>query len=388
MVVQRRDPEAAVRLTYGEAAKRDLGLCCPVSTHDPRLLAAIPDEVLERDYGCGDPTRHVREGETVLDLGSGAGKAVFLVSQIVGPAGRVIGVDMNDDMLSLARRSAQAFVRNVGHDNVSFRKARIQDLALDLDLVDRELAARPVRSADDLARVEARCDELRQRAPAVEDGSVDVVISDCVLNLVRPEEKRRLFTEIHRVLKRGGRAVISDIVSDEDVPLHLQQNPELWTGCISGAMREDRFVRAFEDAGLYGVQVVERQEKPWRTVEGVEFRSVTVIAYKGKEGACLDAKQAVVYRGPFREVTDDDGHVLRRGERVAVCSKTFELYGREPYRAHFDLVAPRVPVSLGEIRPFPCGVGTLLRDPRETKGEGYLETTEAGQLCVPGSGCC
>ncbi len=105
------------------------------------------------------------------------------------------------------------------------------------------------------------------------DDSVDVVISNCVLNLVRPEDKRTIVREIFRVLKRGGRAVISDIVSDEDIPLHLQQDAELWSGCISGAFREDLFLDAFENADFYGIQILDRQEKPWRTVEGIEFRS-------------------------------------------------------------------------------------------------------------------
>src|SRR5205807_1329924 len=103
-------------------------------------------------------------------------------------------------------------------------------------------------------------------------------------------------------LRRGGRAVISDIVSDEDVPAHLQNNPELWTGCISGAWREDEFLRGFEDAGFYAISILERQREPWRVVEGIEFRSVTVAAYKGKEGACWDHKQAVIYKGPFKKV--------------------------------------------------------------------------------------
>jgi SAM-dependent methyltransferase len=381
------DPETAVQEVYGEAATRDLGLCCP-ATYDPKLLAAIPPEVLERDYGCGDPTRYVQPGETVLDLGSGAGKSVFLVSQIVGATGRAIGVDMNDEMLAVARRAARTFARTVGYDNVSFRKGRIQDLALDLELVDADLVRRPVRSARDLATLDERLGALRQRAPLVADGAVDVVISDCVLNLVRQDDKAALFREIHRVLRRGGRAVISDIVSDEDVPLRLQQDPELWTGCISGAMREDRFLAAFEEAGLYGMTVLERAERPWRVVDGIELRSLTVVAYRGKEGACLDHKQAVVYKGPFREVRDDDGHLLRRGARVAVCAKTFAIYSRPPYREHFDLVAPRVPVPEEEVRPFPCGADLLLRDPRETKGEGYIETTAAAPVCQPGRGCC
>jgi len=100
--------------------------------------------------------------------------------------------------------------------------------------------------------------------------------------------------------------VISDIVSDEDVPERLQNDPALWSGCISGAMREDRFLQAFVDAGLYGAQVAAYQTEPWAVVEGIEFRSVTVVAHKGKEGPCLERHQAVVYRGPFKEVVDDD----------------------------------------------------------------------------------
>jgi SAM-dependent methyltransferase len=144
-----------------------------------------------------------------------------------------------------------------------------------------------------------------------------VVVSNCVLNLVKPQDKQKLFSEIFRVLRRGGRTVISDIVSDEDVPENLKADPNLWSGCISGAFREDLFLEAFEQAGFYGTRILERQQDPWRTVEGIEFRSVTVVAYKGKEGPCLDQKHAVVYRGPFRHVEDDDGHILKRGIRAA-----------------------------------------------------------------------
>ena len=380
------DVERGVLETYAAAARAPAGLCCP-STNDPKLLAAVPVEVLERDYGCGDPTRHVRAGETVLDLGSGAGKACYLIAQIVGPEGRVVGVDMNDEMLTLSRRNLPGFAGRTGLSNVEFRKGRIQDLALDLEALDRHLATRPVVTSADLPRLEAESARLRAESPLVADASVDVVVSDCVLNLVRPEDKEKLFREIHRVLRRGGRAVVSDIVSDEDVPEHLRRDPELWSGCISGAMREDRFVEAFEAAGLYGVEIVERQDEPWRTVEGIEFRSVTVVAYRGKEGPCRDRKQAVVYKGPFREVTDDDGHVLRRGVRVAVCEKTFGIYSKAPYAGHFAFVEPLLPVPPEEARPFPCGAGMLLRDPRETKGGGHALTTEAASACAGGS-CC
>jgi arsenite methyltransferase len=104
--VQELDIESAVQARYsGAALAREPELCCPVS-YAPALLAALPEEVLARDYGCGDPSRHVWPGETVLDLGSGTGKICFIASQVVGPSGRVIGVDMNDDMLDLARRNA------------------------------------------------------------------------------------------------------------------------------------------------------------------------------------------------------------------------------------------------------------------------------------------
>ncbi|MHB8416817.1 MAG: methyltransferase domain-containing protein [Myxococcales bacterium] len=388
-VQQTLDVEAAVKERYSGAARAaEADLCCPVS-YDARLLAAIPAEVLERDYGCGNPSGYLSSGETVLDLGSGGGKICFIASQVVGPSGRVIGVDMNDEMLALARRSAPEVARRVGYANVSFGKGRIQDLALDLDEAERRLRDRPLRTMEELSAFEAELARLRREKPLVADGSVDVVVSSCVLNLVAPADKRQLFRELHRVLRRGGRAVISDIVSDEDVPERLQRDPALWSGCISGALREDRFLEAFEEAGFYGIALAERGEAPWRTVEGLELRSVTVVAYKGKEGPCLDQKHAVVYRGPFREVVDDDGHVLRRGARTAVCEKTYRLYSGAPYREHFERVPPRVLVPLEEAPPFPCGKGAVIRDPRETKGEGYRETTEApAACCAPQSGCC
>ncbi len=382
----------AVRQRYSEGAQAvQPELCCPIS-YDPNLLEAIPQEVIDRDYGCGDPAQHIRPGETVLDLGSGSGKVCFIAAQIVGPEGRVIGVDMTDDMLALARRNAPEVARRIGYANVEFRKAAIQDLALNLEEVDQFLNTNPVRSAEELRQFEALLDDLRRSSPAVGDESVDVVVSNCVLNLVNPQEKQRLFREIHRVLRPGGRAVISDIISDEDVPEHLQHDPELWSGCISGALREDLFLREFEEAGFYGISVLDRDAAPWRTVEGIEFRSMTVVAYKGKEGPCWDQKQAVIYRGPFRQVEDDDGHVLRRGVRTAVCEKTFRIYSREPYHSHFELVPPRVEVPLEEAPPFPCSNGALIRHPRETKGQEYQATTEVrASACIPGNGngsCC
>jgi len=379
--------EAAVKSRYAAAARApEAALCCPVE-YNRDLLRVIPGEVIEKDYGCGDPSRWLKPGETVLDLGSGTGKICFLAAQVVGPSGRVIGVDMTDDMLEVARRNAPIVAERLGYANVEFRKGRIQDLALCLDALDTELRRHPIADANAFLRAQELAAELRVRQPLVTDESVDVVVSNCVLNLVEARAKRDLFAEIFRVLRRGGRAVISDIVCDEDVPEALQHDPALWSGCISGALREDAFLGAFEDAGFYGIRLLRREAQPWQTVQGIEFRSVTVEAFKGKQGSCFEHNQAVIYRGPFREVLDDDGHRLRRGDRVAVCDKTFQLYHKAPYAEHFEFIEPRVPVAAEAAKPFACGTASRLRHPRETKGLDYDATTGAAQCC-DGGNCC
>ncbi len=381
------NPEEAVRERYTRGAHEvEPALCCPVS-YDLKYLDVIPAEILERDYGCGDPTPYLRPGETVLDLGAGGGKVCYIAAQIVGPDGYVIGVDCNQEMLALARRHQAAVAQRLGYANIDFRCGLIQDLRLDLDLLAAELARRPVSDQQGWLGLRTLEERLRRESPLVADESVDCVVSNCVLNLVRPEDRRQLFAEIFRVLRRGGRAVVSDIVADEDVPEHLQRDPELWSGCISGAHREDLLLKAFEGAGFHGMELVKRQREPWRTVEGIEFRSVTVRAYKGKQGPCLERKQALIYRGPFKKVEDDDGHVFFRGERMAVCDKTFHLLQREPYSGVFEPVEPLEEVALEEAAPFDCR-RSARRDPRETKGQDYDATTEANSPCCPPGSCC
>ncbi len=381
------DVESAVRDRYSGAARaRESALCCPVE-YDPRHLEAIPDEIIERDYGCGDPSSHLREGETVLDLGSGAGKICYIASQVVGPRGAVIGVDMNDDMLALARSCRLQVAERIGWDNVTFRKGRIQDLALDLDRVEGWLAEHPVRDALGLVALEREMARLRQEEPMIPSESVDAVVSNCVLNLVAEADKKAMFREIFRVLGRGGRAIISDIVSDEPVPEHLKRDPELWSGCISGALTEGGFLDAFLEAGFYGVEILGRQSRPWRTVEGIEFRSVTVAAYRGKEGPCLETNKAAVYRGPWRRVEDDDGHVFERGVPTAVCEKTFRILMSEPYVGRLEPVLPVEEIALDGAAPFDCS-RTAPRHPRESKGLNYdLTTDPTGAACDP-EGCC
>ncbi len=380
--------ESAVKERYAAGAKaQEAALCCPVD-YDTKYLEIIPDEVIERDYGCGDPSKYVKPGETVLDLGSGTGKICFIASQVVGPEGRVIGIDMTDDMLAVARENAPIVAERVGYENVEFRKGRIQDLALDLELLEQKLREKPISDANSFLASQEFADELRLKQPLVENESVDVVVSNCVLNLVGNGDRKQLFSELYRVLNRDGRVVISDIVSDEDVPRELQNDPELWSGCISGAFREDAFLQAFEDAGFHGVRILNYDHEPWQIVRGIEFRSMTVEAFKGKEGPCIERNQAVVYRGPFKAVVDDDGHLMERGKRYAVCEKTFKLYAREPYSESFEFIEPREEVPIEEAQPFDCSK-TELRSPRVTKGEGYDETSAAaGDCCGESSSCC
>ncbi len=273
--------ENVVGSRYSVAAQERVeALCCPIE-YDRQYLKVIPQEILDRDYGCGDPSQHLRSGETVLDLGSGGGKICFIASQVVGPSGKVIGVDMNDEMLALARKHQRAVGDAVGYHNVEFRKGRIQDLALDIDRFDAELKAPPIDNADGHLAAERLAETLRARHPLVASDCIDVVVSNCVLNLVDPHSKSQLFREIFRVLKVGGRAVISDIVSSAEVPVELQNDPELWSGCISGALTGEVFLKAFKDAGFSCVDVLKRDSAPWRTVSGIDFRSMTVEAVKG-----------------------------------------------------------------------------------------------------------
>ena len=381
--------ESSVLARYARGAEAvEPALCCPTDGYDPQYLKVIPQEILDKDYGCGDPSRHVGEGETVLDLGSGAGKICYILAQKVGPSGRVIGVDFNDAMLRLARKHQPRVAEAVGYANVAFEKARIQDLALNLEVVDDWLKNNPIADSGQWSRFQDYCDRLRAECPLIENDSIDVIVSNCVLNLVRAEEKRKLFAEMFRVLKRGGRAVISDIICDEEPTQRIKDDPDLWSGCIAGAFHEDRFLAMFEEAGFYGVEILSRGDEPWQTIDGVEFRSMTVRAYKGKQGPCLERNQAVIYKGPWKQVRDDDGHVYHRGQRMAVCDKTYRLLTDPagPYAGQVVGVEPREPVAMEDARPFDCK-GSALRDPRVTKGVDYDATTASGNTCTDGS-CC
>jgi arsenite methyltransferase len=361
-------------------------LCCPTDDYESQYLRLLPREIIEKDYGCGNPSKWARPGDVVVDLGSGAGKACYILSQKVGPDGQVIGVDFNDAMLRLSRGYLHEMAQKIGCGNVRFAKGKIQDLALDLEAAQQFLDAHPVRTIEDLHAFEAECQRLRREQPMIPSASVDLVVSNCVLNLVRPADKQQLFSEIFRVLNRGGRAVISDIVCDEDPTPAILQDPALWSGCISGAFREDMLPRMFEEAGFHGIEILARQDEPWRVIDGIEFRPMTIRAFKGKHGPCLERNQAVIYKGPWKCVCDDDGHTYHRGQRMAVCDKTFRLLtdAHGPYAGQLIGLEPANGVPIDQARPFNCSVDAV-RDPRATKA---AATTSC---CLPSNSdgkCC
>ena len=362
---------------YSEGAQeRQAELCCPVE-YDSELLTILPQEIIDKDYGCGDPSRYVREGDIVLDLGSGGGKICYMAAQLVGEHGKVIGIDMNDDMLALARKYQKEMAEKIGGERVEFYKGHIQDLALDLHAMEEYLQQNPVNDINDLDRLHHWQQQQRKERPLIADNSVDLVISNCVLNLVDDQQKQQLLKEIYRVLKPGGRVAISDIVSDEAVPPHLKQDGELWSGCISGAFQEEEFIHAFRDTGFLAVAYDKWDARPWRVVENIEFRSVTLTAVKGTGEPCLDYGHAVIYRGPHAEVRDDEGHIYPRGVRIAVCQRSYELLTGGTYGEDFIGIPP---ASMREPLTFCAPAGTR-RPPGESKGASHSSGDKD-------SGCC
>ena len=373
--------EHSVLDRYSEGAEeRQPDLCCPVD-YDASLLKVLPQEIIEKDYGCGDPSRYVREGDIVLDLGAGSGKICYMAAQLVGEQGKVIGIDMNDDMLALARKYQAEMTEKLGGDKVEFIKGLIQDLAVDLDAVDKHLSQHPINDAESLLRHQTWQQQQSQQSPLIEDNSIDLVVSNCVLNLVHDNEKTKMIDEIFRVTKPGGRVAISDIVSDEYVPQHLKDDTTLWSGCISGALQEQEMLDAFVNAGFVAVGYDKWENEPWQVVENIEFRSVTITATKPKDEPCLDVGHAVIYRGPYSEVYDDEGHVYPRGQRIATCARSFELMTHGVYGDDFIGITPKI---LKEAISWCAPAGTV-RPASETKGGTH---SGANECCDNESACC
>ena len=291
---------AEVRQFYGHAAEEPQAeLCCPVRP-DAEDLAHIPPEVVERFYGCGSPVSAAspQKGETLVDLGSGAGIDCFIAARRVGSGGRVFGIDMTDQMLTVARESQPRVAAALGYDNVEFHKGILEQIPL-------------------------------------EGASADIVTSNCVINL--SPDKPAVFREIWRVLRDGGRTVIADIVADGEVPPPMRADGQLWGECISGALSEDGLLAALERAGFYGISVLKKTF--WREVEGTRFYSVTVRGFKfEKKAGCRYIGQYAVYLGPMKSVTDEEGHLFPRGIPVEVCSDTATKLAAAPYASAFAVI--------------------------------------------------
>jgi SAM-dependent methyltransferase len=220
-IVQQRYGEAARRARSGEAATCGCGTsaCCdadPITSnlYDPAQAGSVPAEAVLASLGCGNPTAlaELKPGEVVLDLGSGGGIDVLLSARRVGPAGKAYGLDMTDDMLALAREN-QA---KSGLTNVEFLRGEIERIPLP-------------------------------------DSSVDVIISNCVINL--SADKDQVLAEAFRVLKPGGRFAVSDVVVRGDVPAAVRESMQLWVGCIAGALRDDDYAASLSAAGFQNIEI-------------------------------------------------------------------------------------------------------------------------------------
>jgi arsenite methyltransferase len=218
---ENKDIRDMVQKAYGTVARERAGCGCGPKRCCGGPAAPTDETMLQADLGlsCGDPVEYAQPGpgEVVVDLGSGAGRDAFIAAREVGPGGRVIGVDMTDDMLALARANAVRFAAASGLANVEFRKGFIEEL--------------PVR-----------------------DGEADVVISNCVINL--SPDKPRVFREVHRILKPGGRMVVSDIVLNRELPPELKENDALYAGCVAGALQRQDYLGAIAAAGFRQVRVL------------------------------------------------------------------------------------------------------------------------------------
>ncbi len=276
---------AQIRDYYSEAAREPKTEICQPVAIDQGHLAHIPEEVIARSYGCGSPvfSADLKSGERLLDLGSGAGMEAFIASRLVGPSGAVVGIDMTADMLRFATDARRSVAGRLGYDNVSFLRGLLEQLP-------------------------------------VESDSVDAVISNCVINL--SPEKLKVFSEIRRVLRPGGRAVISDLVSQSPLPPEIRFNPRLKGECIAGALTEKKLLATLAKLGFVGIEIL--QKNAWRTVDEINFDTVTVRAHKPRAGA----PTVYEYPGPFRSVTLDSGQELVRGVPTEVRSDLIpRVYG-------------------------------------------------------------
>ena len=297
----------SVSRRYAKAVTNGEQLCCPTGYNHEDLGQFIPEPVLRVSYGCGTPVglSTVLPGEVVLDIGSGGGIDCFEASRKVGAQGRVIGVDMTDEMLALARTHAPAVAKNLGYptSNVDFRKG----------------------FAD---------------AMPVEDNQVDLIISNCVINLA--PDKVKVFQEMFRVLRPGGRFTISDVVADQPIPNYLMYDKAKWGDCLSGALTIKDYWGGLRGAGFKGLHQI--TVIPWRIIDGIHFVSITLTGYKPASLSSIPAPAFATLTGPFSQVVDELNTTYYRGKPQSVDERTASLLALAPYKDRF--IVTEQPVSL------------------------------------------
>ena len=275
-----KDGHSSVRAFYGAAALEANQQIVNPFGPDTGLTSFIPKEATRKSYGCGSPVTDAapKSHETVVDLGSGSGVECFLAAAAVGPTGQVVGIDMTDDMLELARTAKQPVVEELGYDNLTFRQGFLEDIPLDNDFA-------------------------------------DVVISNCVINL--SPDKRQTYLEIFRILKPGGRLVISDVVTDMPVPAFIKNDKTYRGECLGGAMQQDDLVAMLEDCGFEDIFLHRRY--PYRQIGETAFYSLT---YEARKQALTTATMVnACYRGPLPRLTLQHGICMDRGRIMQIPSQ-------------------------------------------------------------------
>ncbi len=313
----------SVRHYYGEVLQSSNDLktsaCCSIDampSYLKALLAGLHPEVLERFYGCGSPLPPALHGKTVLDLGCGSGRDCYLLSKLVGPNGRVIGVDMTPEQLDVAQRHLQWHAERFGFANVEFLHGHIENLA-EIGIV---------------------------------DNSIDVVVSNCVINL--SPEKPQVLAEIFRVLKPGGELYFSDVFADRRIPNSLRNDPVLLGECLGGALYWEDFRRILDSLGCPDVRVVKQNpislDDPEVTAKigMVKFNSVTVRAFKlPLEDRCEDFGQVASYLGTIHEHPHnfelDDHHLFETHRPLRVCGNTADMLSGSRYAEHFQILGEK-----------------------------------------------
>jgi ubiquinone/menaquinone biosynthesis C-methylase UbiE len=312
----------SVKNYYGEVLKNSSDLktsaCCPIDAM-PRyllpLLKKVHTEVKDKFYGCGSPLPFGLQGKTVLDLGCGTGRDVYLAAQLVGEKGRVIGIDMTEQQLEVARSHIDYHQQQFGYakNNVEFHHAYIEDLS----------------------------------TANIADASVDVVISNCVINL--SANKKAVFKEIFRVLKPGGELYFSDVFADRRIPEALKTDAVLLGECLGGAMYTEDFRRVLNTLGCLDIRAMSKSlivlddEEIVQKVGMINFYSMTMRTFKCDfEDQCEDFGHVAFYQGTIKETPHqfvlDDHHVFKTGMPVPICGNTAKMLVETHYAPHFKVI--------------------------------------------------